>query len=190
MEKDIVKWTALFSAAILGVGINFLFNLLALGLSFSSFIVTDQGNLSFSFLGFLSFCFVAIIAMFTTGWFAGRLTPDMGQSKTWGFFYGFLAWSLLLIITIILITNMIQYTAFHANFTASLVAIKITNNAPMLTETFADVTHGLEPAKKVLTLNAFLTFILFATGAAASCIGGYLGFKKNVVGAVRIRKRA
>lgn len=174
-----IKWSAIFSGAVIGVGLNFLCNLLALGISLSSFSMDSSGNLSFSVFGFLGFCISAVLAMFVTGWVAGRASPPQNLSIYWGVMYGFLAWSLLLIITIILITNMIQYTSFHANFTASLVAIKISNNGPMFTETFADLTHGLETSKKILTLNAFLTFILFSIGGCSSCIGGYLGFSRS-----------
>jgi hypothetical protein len=172
-----VKWSAIFSGALVGVGLNFLLNLLALSLNLASFTLNAAGNLSFSLGGFLCFCIFAVIAMFTTGWIAGRLSPPL-YSPRWGVFFGFLAWSILLIITIIIITNMIQYAAFHANFTANLVAIRISNNTPMMTETFADLTHGLEYGKKILTLNALLTFILFFVGSAASCWGGYLGLKR------------
>ncbi|OCH98150.1 hypothetical protein A8135_13415 [Legionella jamestowniensis] len=121
--------------------------------------------------------------MFFTGWFAGRLSPPFLQGKLWGAFYGFLAWSLLLIITVILITNMIQFLAFHSNFTANLVSIKLTHSSPMLTETTAHLTKksplsfNIETTQKVLTLNAMLTFILFFLGALSSCIGGFLGYK-------------
>lgn len=117
--------------------------------------------------------------MFSTGWLAGRLSyPTL--KRIWGCFIGFLAWAFLLIITIILITNMIQFAVFHANFTSSLVAIKITNDAPMLTEIFlegkAPISVASEVDKKVIILNALITFIMFGLGAIASCLGGYLGY--------------
>ncbi|KTD16049.1 hypothetical protein EAW55_04590 [Legionella jordanis] len=178
-----ISWSAILAAAIIGVGLNFLLNLLSLGLGISSFSISVQGETRFSLAGFFCFCLSAMISMFSTGWIAGRLSPCV-LSQRWGAFYGFLAWCLLLIFTIILITNMIQYSAFHSNFTSNLVAIKLTNNAPMLTQTAADIQQNtplsinIETNKKVLTLNALLTFILFALGACASVIGGILGYRK------------
>ncbi|ASQ45598.1 hypothetical protein [Legionella clemsonensis] len=179
-----LSWTAIFSAAIIGVGLNFLLNLFSLGLGISSFSIDLQGKTSLSFAGFICFCISSIIAMFFTGWFAGKLSPPMLQGRLWGAFYGFLAWSLLLIITVLIITNMIQFLAFHSNFTSNLVSVKLTHSAPMLTETIAHITKSsplsfnIETTKKVLTLNAMLTFILFFLGALSSCIGGFIGYKK------------
>jgi hypothetical protein len=171
-----ISWPAIVAGAVAGVGLNFLLNLLSLGLHFASFSIDGAGNLTFSFFGYLSFCVSGFIAMFFTGWISASAAIPLSPNKLWGVLHGFLAWSLLLMLTIILITNMIQYTAFHSNFTAALVAIKITNNAPMTTETFAKISD-LESSKKILTLNAILTFILFFIGALSSCLGGYLGYK-------------
>ncbi|WED43997.1 hypothetical protein [Legionella cardiaca] len=182
-ECKYLSWTAVVSAAIIGIGLNFLFNLLSLALGISSFSIDIQGKTTFSLAGYFCFCISSIISMFFTGWVAGKLTPPQPLKKMWGILYGFLAWSLLLILTVVLLTNFIQFLAFHSNFTANLVAIKITNNAPMLTETVADITKNsplsinIETTKKVLTLNAMLTFILFFLGALASCLGGFIGYK-------------
>ncbi|STX28998.1 Uncharacterised protein [Legionella beliardensis] len=178
-NRTYITWSAIFSAAIAGVGLNFLLNLLALALGIASFTIRLSGKIEFSLWGLICFCIAAVIAMFSTGWLAGRLSyPTL--NRFWGIFIGFLAWALLLIMTIILITNMIQFTIFHANFTSSLVAIKITNDAPMLTEIFlsgkAPLSVTLEEDKKVIVLNALITFIMFCVGALASCIGGYLGY--------------
>lgn len=177
-----VSWTAIFSAAVVGVGVNFLLNLFSLALGISSFSVKAIGQTLFSFIGFSGFLLSAMIAMFITGWLSGRLSPTV-LPRRWGVVYGFLAWSVLLIITIILITNMIQYMAFHTNFTSNLVSIKLTNNSPMLTETAAHLmqnsplSFNVETHQKVIVLNAWLTFILFFTGTIASCVGGFIGYK-------------
>lgn len=179
-----ISWTPIFSAAIIGVGLNFLLNLFALSLGLSSFAIAASGKTYFSFAGFVCFCVSSLIAMFCTGWIAGKLSIPTFQQRIWGAFIGFLAWSLLLIMTIILLMNMIQYVAFHSNFTANLVAVKIANNAPMLTETIAELAEksplsiNIETTKKVLTLNALLTFLLFFIGALASLLGGYLAYGK------------
>ncbi|STX51297.1 Uncharacterised protein [Legionella busanensis] len=178
-----ITWSAIFSAAIVGVGLNFLLNLFALALGIASFTIRSTGKIEFSLWGLICFCIAAIIAMFSTGWLAGRLSyPTL--KRIWGCFIGFLAWALLLIMTIILITNMIQFAVFHANFTSSLVAIKITNDAPMLTEIFlrgkAPMSVALEVDKKVIILNALITFIMFGLGAGASCLGGYLGYGRAI----------
>jgi hypothetical protein len=177
-----ISWSAVYAGAITGVGLNFLMNLLALGLGLASFSVSVSGETRFSGWGFLSFVISALCAMFTTGWVAGKLTPHILEKRRWGLFYGFLSWSLLLIFTVILITNFIQYAAFHSNFTSNLIEIKLRNSAPMLTTTTAHaipnspLSLNIETHKKVITLNALLTFLLFFIGAIASALGGLLGY--------------
>ncbi|KTC99417.1 hypothetical protein [Legionella erythra] len=184
-KRRYLSWSAIFAGAIAGVGLNFLLNLLSLGLGISSFSIDSEGNTFFSFAGFLCFCLAAVLAMFMTGWIAGKLSPVVVKARAFGLLIGFIAWSMLLIMTIILITNMIQYAAFHSNFTSNLVAIKLTNDAPMLTETVADIKKksplhiNIETRKKVLTLNALLTFVLFFIGALSSCAGGFLGYTRT-----------
>lgn len=182
-NKSYITWSAIISGAIAGVGLNFLLNLLSLAIGISSFTIRSTGKIEFSLLGFVCFCITALIAMFSTGWLAGRLSyPTL--KRIWGCFFGFLAWALLLIITIVIITNMIQFAVFHANFTSSLVAIKIANDAPMLTEIFlsgkAPMSVVLEADKKVFILNALITFLMFTFGACASCLGGYLGYSRAI----------
>jgi hypothetical protein len=180
-----VSWTAIISGAFIGLGLNFLLNLFSLAIGLASFTVSSSGKTEFSLIGFMCFGLSSIISMFITGWVAGKLTPPILLNRLWGIFFGFLAWCLLLMITIILLTNMIQYAAFHANFTSNLIAIKITNDAPMFTETHAHaltnspLSLNIETGKKIITLNAFLTFILFFIGGVSSCLGGYLGYKKS-----------
>jgi hypothetical protein len=181
-----VSWTAIFSGAIIGVGLNFLLNLFSLSISLASFSVSSSGKTEFYFIGFLCFILSAIVAMFISGWFAGKLTSPVVHQPRWGCFYGFLCWSVQLIITIILLTNMIHYAAFHSNFTSNLVTIKLTNNAPMFTETKAhSVIHSplsfnIETNKKEIILNAALTFCLFFIGGLASTFGGYLGYRSSI----------
>ncbi|RUR07523.1 hypothetical protein [Legionella sp. km772] len=182
-QRSIVpSWSALFAGALGGLGLNFLFNLLALAIGLACFSVDETGKTLFSLGGCLGFGFFTLLAMFLNGWLAGILSPRNLEAKAWGLLWGFLSWCILLVFTIILLMNMIQFLAFHSNFTSNLVAIKIQNNAPMLTETKAHglktspLSFNIETNKKIITLNAFITFILFAMGAVASSIGGLAGY--------------
>lgn len=182
IQKNIF-WSAIFSGALAGFAINFLLNLLTLAVGISVFSLNSTGTATFSLLGFVVFSGIAIFTMFTTGWIAGRLSPAV-LKRIWGALIGFIAWSLLLIITIVILTNMIQFIAFHSNFTSNpnMVAIKIANNLPMMTETangskLNPLDINIEKTTKVITLNAYVTFTLFFFGAISSCIGGYLGYR-------------
>lgn len=176
MEKiRVFSWTAVWVGALVGVGLNFLFNLMSLAIGMSIFSQQTNDTISFSSLGVIGFILVAVISMFMTGWIAGKLTIISSVRKYWGCVYGFTAWCLCLIITIILLMNMIQFTQFHSNFTSkNLTAIKITNQIPMLTESEGS---NSETNRRLISLNAYVTFIFFLIGACSSTVGGYVGFQ-------------
>lgn len=176
-NKVVVSWTAILIAALSGLGLNFLLNLLSLAIGISVFATQDNNSISVSLTGIVGFIFVAIISMFTTGWIAGKLTILPNIRKRWGLLYGFAAWSLSFVMTVVLLMNMIQFTQFHSNFTSkNLTAIKISNQAPMLTET---QNSNSETEKRIIALNAYVTFFFFLIGACSSSIGGFLGFNSN-----------
>lgn len=165
-----LSWTAVLTGGIAGVGLNFLLNLLSLAIGLSIFTVSNRLSvLSLFFFGVLAF-----IAMFTTGWIAGILSNINVNKKMWGVLYGFIAWCVSFIFTVILLTNMIQFASFHSNFTSNeLVAVRITNESPMTTET---KKAKVDLSTKTISLNVYVTFFLFGIGALSSCIGGYVGF--------------
>lgn len=190
-----LSWTAVISGAIVGFGVNFLLNLLSLAIGLSSFSYTSLNSISFSLPGFSGFIIVAIISMFATGWVAGILSNTQVQLKWWGALYGFIAWGICLIFTTLIITNMIQFSIFHSNFTSqpNFVSIRITNDAPMLTEVKTSTDRipaavESEMATKTIILNAYVTFSLFLIGAISSGVGGYLGFSQQLYYRQRMSK--
>ncbi|HVY53626.1 MAG TPA: hypothetical protein VHA13_03815, partial [Gammaproteobacteria bacterium] len=158
-KPKILSWQAIVIGAFIGLGLQFLLNLLALSIGLSIFSKKIDGTISFSILNFIGFALVGIISMVTAGWVAGRLTKNSVLQKSWGMLYGLMAWCLTFILTVILITNAIQFSYFHANFTSrQLVAIRITRDLPMITET-QSVNNDLDTTS--ITLNAYVTFALF-----------------------------
>ena len=175
LRRTALSWKAIFAGAFTGFGLNFLLNLLSLAIGLSIFVEKTGDQLSFSLTGFIAFIATAIISMFATGWVAGRLTPPSYRIKTWGLVYGFIAWTACFIMTVVLITNMLQFTYFHSSFTSKeLVAIRITNDMPMATET---KSINADLSKKTISMNAQITFCLFLLGALSASVGGYMGYQ-------------
>lgn len=184
MERNAtLSWQAIIAGGVAGVGANFLLNLLSFSIGVTVFTTTTQDILSFSIPCFSLFFISAVMAMFFTGWVAGFLSNTQ-KPRNWGMLYGFLAWCVSLIITILIITNAIQFATFHSNFTSrpNQVAIRITSQFPMQLEqptiknSKPAAAMNAELATKIISLNGFVTFILFLIGAISSCLGGYLGF--------------
>lgn len=187
LQFQSLSWSAIFSGVLAGFGFNFLFNLCMLALGASIFTLTDTKTTEISYIGLVSYIVLSIITMFITGWVAGRLTPPI-FIKLWGGLIGFVAWSLLLLVTIIVLTNMIQFTAFHSTFTShpNLVAIRIANDLPFMTETkeanpqSSPIDVNLEKTTKIITLNATATFLLFLIGSISSIMGGVMGYGRSL----------
>ncbi|MBV9575959.1 MAG: hypothetical protein JO149_04995 [Gammaproteobacteria bacterium] len=178
MKAQPISWSAIFTGASIGFGLNFLLNFISLAIGLSIFSEKNADSIEFSLAAFAFFIIAAVIAMSITGWVAGRLTIHSPKRKSWGIAYGFLAWTICFIMTIILITNMLQFTYFHSSFTSkNLVAIRITGDMPMTTET---KSINADLSKKNITMNAQVTILLFMVGAISSSLGGYLGYRPNV----------
>lgn len=176
-NKKVFSWTAVFVGALVGLGLNFLLNLISLAVGISIFSQQTLDTVSFSLWGIVGFILVAVFSMFFTGWIAGRLTILPSIRKYWGCLYGFSAWCLSFIMTVILLMNTLQFTQFHSNFTSKNIhAIKISNQQPMLTESQGS---NSETDKKTIGLNAYVTFIFFLLGACSSTLGGYVGFRSE-----------
>lgn len=181
-----ISWSVVFAAALIGLGLNFLFNLFLLAIGLTIFVLSPENKVVFSVLSFIGFACIAIIVMFTTGWMAGKTSPPYYTKRIWAIYPGFVTWSLLLVLTIILLMNMIQFVSFHSNFTSkpNLVGIKIINNYPMLTESKNISASTFKPSDieketKIITLNATVSFLLFLIGASACSFGAYVGYSKD-----------
>lgn len=190
MKKEIywqsISWPAIFSGVLAGFALNFLFNLVILALGISIFNLDAQGSSIFSYIGIICYLVSSFITMYIVGWVAGRLTPPL-LKRWWGALIGFIAWSLLLIVTIVLLTNVIQFVSFHSTFTShpNMVAIRIANDSPFMTETKelspnqSPLGINIEKVQKTITLNATVTFALFLIGALSSCVGGWVGYGRS-----------
>lgn len=175
--EKVFSWTAIFVGALTGLGLTFLFNLLSLAIGISLFTQQTNDTFAFSITGIIGFFLVAFISMFVTGWIAGKLTLLSSMRKVWGCLYGFTAWCLTFIMTVILLMNTLQFIQFHSNFTSkNLTTIKISNQLPTMTQSQGS---NAETEKKIIGLNAYVTFIFFLVGASSSTLGGYVGFKGN-----------
>lgn len=164
-------WPAIIVAAIIGVGLSFLFTLLSLAFGFTAISYNPNGMGAFSVAGFCGLVLISIISMFGVGWLAGYLGRDYCTKKYYGELYGLTAWSLTLILTILLsgsVSKFIANTSYLVNKNATPISFTVTQVIPE--NHIINTTH--EKNSDILATTTFSLFFIFLIGAISSCFGG------------------
>jgi len=199
----VVPWTAIFAGAFVGLGISFLLYVFGLSIGLSSFTATPAGVNTLAIGGFVGSAIGAIVSMFVGGWIAGYLARrsygfrgydstsakdhDFKNCGNIGALYGFITWSLMLVVTIVLATHVTAYVASRyntvSNPTAPIISTSTYTGTPTVSEhrmTTTDpnkMTVQDEKAVNTVGKTLFGLFVLFFIGAFSSCLGGYMGIK-------------
>jgi hypothetical protein len=176
-----ISWEAIFFGSLIIVGLSYLLNLFIISLGITVFSVVED-KIAFALVGFILLAIMSAFIMFVGGWVSGYLGRIYWHHASLGKLYGFAAWCLSLIITILLVTNITLFTANYAYLVApELEMLKSTvnerdnnNNTPILTST--------DTKKNYLNKLSFIIFALFSIGATFSALGGSYGMNyKNAV---------
>lgn len=181
-----VSWTAVITGALVGVGLGFLLNLFSVSIGLSAFTTSTDGLSTLAIGGFIGMLIGVIATMFVTGWVAGFLGQPYCGEKNLGVLNGFTAWSLSLVLVVLLATSfghfVTNYAAAISHVSNPTTNVNMTTDkaAPMVSEQKKEsgnsvVTVNTEKAANAIGATAFVTFILFFVGALSSCFGGYSG---------------
>jgi len=196
------------AGALVAIGLSFLLNLFGVAIGLSAFSNSPEGTTAFAVSGFVGLVIAAFVSMFMGGWVAGHLgsrgcssngcscnsctnngsASNCCNKRKSGELYGFAAWCLALIFTIILASPVSHFiTQYNNVVNPYTTTVKMTNNedAPLVTTqtrtspstnaTTTQMTVNTEKAVNTLGQAAFITFFLFFIGALASCFGGHCG---------------
>jgi hypothetical protein len=198
-SKRTVSWSAIIIGALFGIGISFLLNLFALGIGLSAFTSTTPQTLAVG--GIIGLIIISIFSMGILGWIAGFIGATKSlcyHDKTqcnFGCIYGFSAWCLALVLSMLLAMPAAQLVAhsIHAlNPTLNTERLYTQSNVlPSRNDTStttSSTTRTNEVARnnvvtdedthKILVRSIFTTFVMFFIGAISASIGGHLGYKR------------
>lgn len=193
-HKKCISWSAVIVGGLVGVGLGFLLNLLAIAIGLSAFTTTDEGIATFVAGGFAGLAIITIVSMYCAGFVAGSLGQPYCTNRKWGGeLYGFIAWCLALIFSMLLTSHtsqFIEYSSSRVNPHVTIVATTsqkvMDTNVKQAKNKQADnkkshVTIVTDKAVNPLIMAAFATFFLFFVGMLASCFGGHcgMGARKN-----------
>lgn len=190
-----ISWSAVFTGALIGIGISFIFNLFAMATGLTAFATTSADVKTIAIGGFVGLLLIAIFSMGTAGWVSGYLGRPRSLHRDLGVIYGFAAWCVALVLAVILSTSFGKFITYNVaalqNPTYVLTNVDSTNamNAPnsgvtnnpnvTATSTTSQNPVDTQHAAKALGLSTFLVFVLAFIGGIASCIGGHWGFRSS-----------
>lgn len=168
-----LSWYAVWVGALVALGLTFLFNLLTVGIGLTLYTVDDQGMQVIRWSG-LAWMFVGgYIMLFIAGWCTGKqICNGFSFHPCNGILHGFMAWTVYLIISVILFSFFIEATSTTLMKNAFFNITLGSNANPTSSTPNPD-------AVQTMGLATLSTFLLFAIGALGSCIGAYCGIKAS-----------
>lgn len=184
-----ISWSAIIVGALVGVGLGFLLNLFSVAIGLSAFRATTEGGaMTLAVGGLVGLAIGTIVSMYLAGWVAGYLGRPYCLKRNLGVLYGFVTWSVALVLTVILTAHLGHYVTTYSNFVSNpnVVTLATTDMPAQATANNAaqanDVVVVNAQTTNTMGMGAFVIFILFALGAVSSCFGGHYGMECSCEG--------
>lgn len=204
-----LSWSAIIAGAFVAIGLGFLLNLFGIAIGLTAYTTTPEGVTTLAVGGYIGMAIGVLVVMFVAGWVSGFLGYCAGCVHcNIGALYGFVTWSLALILTILLTSSVGQFTAIqyealtNPNSSAMRMssmpsmnvnsnAQSVASNAQMASSSNAMASNNKgnssntaqtndEKAAKTLGKSLLLVFLLFFVGAIICCYGGYVGMDAGI----------
>lgn len=180
-----ICWSSIISGALVALGLNFLLGLFGVAIGISTFTLTTDGAIVLAVGGLLGISLGLVATMLASGYTAGYLGRMYAPQRNLGILYGFLTWSLAIILSALLVGHINNYATTFSNVTSRSVFVvpseKTNTSEPVTVETLPSSMDENHKTIKVtatatsMALSAFTLFGLFALGALASCVGALWG---------------
>lgn len=182
-HKRCLSWTAIIAGAFVGIGLTFLLNLFNVAIGLTVFSFTNNGP-TLLLGGFLALLVSVIVSMFFSGYVAGFLGRPYCLKRNTGIVYGFVTWTLALILTAFLASHVGRFVYTYSHFVTDPTTIILTTDEGTPTSTVKTNKATQAPTELIVNVDrtqtsygigALVIFILFAVGAFFSCLGGVCG---------------
>ena len=184
-----IRWSAIFAGAVVGVGLGFLLHLFSMAIGLSAYSASPTGAHLIAIGGVLGFLIGVIVSMGAAGYVAGYLGKFRHCNCHGGIIYGFVTWSVALLLSALLIIPVTHYMSMYKYSLANSIATQATFNAepipapgePQKLDTAKAPVQATTPSD--LASGGWLIFILFFIGAISCCFGACCGVKcrKDIV---------
>lgn len=172
-------WSAVFSGAFVGVGLAFLLHLYGVAIGLSAYSSSSDGASIIAIGGLLGMLIGIIASMATAGFVAGYLGRHHYHQMHGGVMYGFITWSLILIMSVITAGSLAKYTSAYSEALNKPVSVSTyhvdENTVSKPTVKVETATSVKEVTPKELAWSGWIIFGFFFVGALSSCIGACCG---------------
>jgi hypothetical protein len=182
------SWSAIFAGAIIGVGLGFLLHLFGIAIGLSAYSASSSGAQAIAIGGVLGILIGVIVSMAAAGYVAGYLGRFKQCYCHGGIIYGFVTWSMALLLSALLVIPLTHYTSMYKYSLASSIVTKAAGSSdatptpgePQVVSKGAD-TDVTTPSD--LAWGGWLMFLLFFIGAISCCVGACWGLvcRKDLV---------
>jgi hypothetical protein len=189
-----LSWGAIFSGALVAVGLSFLLNLFGVAIGLSIYSASKSGIQTLAIGEFFGMTIGIMVVMFFSGWISGYLGRAHCIKRHFGTLYGLTTWCLALMFSAVLVTHFGDFVnkQHHAIINANETILKMTPNTTAFKSAVETTTHTNtktdtiqvsnhqenEQAANTFGKSLLLTFLLFFVGALMCTYGGYVGMKK------------
>ncbi len=178
-----ISWTAIFAGALVVLGLGFLLNLFGLAIGLSATTLSKDGANVLAIGGFIGILIGVIASMLVAGYTSGYLGRLYCPKRNLGILYGFITWSLGLILSAAVAVPLGNYVSAYTT-TVSHSALVVTG-ANKTGDVAVESTPSSEDknsknikvsaSSSSLAGAAFMIFALFFIGAFFTCIGACWG---------------
>jgi hypothetical protein len=129
-----------------------------------------MGNLTIAIGSFIALLIGTIVCMFFSGWLTGYIARPFYRNTCFGGIYGFSAWCLALLITLLTASYVGEFITDSVRF--------LSNPSPVVSpHNFSDEAKSLNSTGA----GMFIIFIMFFVGAISSTSGGYCAGKAGQI---------
>ena len=177
-----LSWSAIIFGSLVAISLSALFNLFSLSIGLSAFPVTPEGKEQFAAWGFAGLVLIAIVTMFVSGWVTGYLARSYCFKRKMGELYGFGAWALAFVVTVMLASQVGTFLnqkgyMIDRNFTSFQLSHQLANEVNQAASSASQETTTPEAKEAATTLGiaSFATFFILFIGALSASFGGRLG---------------
>lgn len=176
-----ICWSAILAGAIVGVGLGFILNLFGMAIGLSAYSSSPNGAEIIAIGGVIGLLIGTIATMGTAGFVAGYVSRFQSCYCHGGVLYGFITWSIALILSILLLGPLTNYiSSYEKNLSPSFAPVEVSNTVVgnnVIAGEKNNNSPGVSIQAKHLAWSGWVLFILFFIGAFSSCIGACCGMK-------------
>lgn len=190
-DQPRICWSVIFVGAFVGLGLAFLLHLFGTAIGLSAYRSSSVSLPELAIGGILGLIISVIVSMGLAGFVAGYLGRFHSCHCHHGVIYGFVTWSMMLILSAVFVLPFTHYISAYTRqlsptvISAKSIVVKDTNmmdnqsvtSVSKNEQSSTEKTVNSNATAKQLIGISWLVFILFFIGALSSCIGACYGMR-------------